>query len=140
MTAERREAASPDQTGSLAIPAKQDQWTTAYPRAPLAEPPSVPAPPPPAPAPPTAFGRYVVRRGLGAGGFGAVYLGHDTQLDRPVAIKVLRAGPGQRQAESEPALQEARRLAQLRHPRLVAGHGRGAPEGRGSRVSPHLAG
>ena len=44
------------------------------------------------PAPPAAFGRYQVRGTLGAGSFGAVYLGHDTQLDRPVAIKVLRGG------------------------------------------------
>src|SRR5262245_4674392 len=49
------------------------------------------APPARAPAPPAAFGRYQVRGTLGAGGFGTVYLGHDTQLDRPVAIKVLRA-------------------------------------------------
>src|SRR5579862_3166674 len=44
----------------------------------------------PASAPPAAFGRYEVRRTLGSGAFGTVYLGHDAQLDRPVAIKVLR--------------------------------------------------
>src|SRR5215813_5378208 len=33
-----------------------------------------------APVPPAAFGRYHVRHTLGAGGFGTVYLGHDTQL------------------------------------------------------------
>src|SRR5437867_102259 len=37
---------------------------------------------------PKAFGRYEVMGELGAGAFGTVYLGHDHQLDRPVAIKV----------------------------------------------------
>src|SRR5215471_5476590 len=39
---------------------------------------------------PAHYGRYEVRRSLGAGGYGDVFLGHDDQLDRPVAIKVLR--------------------------------------------------
>ena len=80
-------------------------------------PPAGPATKRDAPAPPAAFGRYQVRNTLGAGGFGAVYLGHDTQLDRPVAIKVLRGGPDVPQAEAERFLQEARRLAQLQPPR-----------------------
>ena len=56
-------------------------------------------PPESVPVPPAAFGRYQVRGTLGAGGFGAVYLGHDTQLDRPVAIKVLHAEAPPAQAE-----------------------------------------
>src|SRR5215469_8205990 len=87
-----------------------------------------PAPRGPAPAPPAAFGRYQVRSALGAGGFGAVYLGHDTQLDRPVAIKVLRGGARSAQAEGDRALQEARRLAQLRHCGIVAVHDVGEHE------------
>ena len=59
---------------------------------------------------------------MGAGGFGVVYLGHDTQLDRPVAIKVLRGGPEVPRAKAEQFLQEARRLAQLSHAGIVAVH------------------
>src|SRR4051795_5693645 len=91
-------------------------------------------------APPAAFGRYEVRGILGAGGFGAVYLGHDTQLNRPVAIKVLHAEASLVQAEGEPALQEARRLAQLRHPGIVAVHDVGVHEGRVYIVSEYLDG
>jgi serine/threonine protein kinase len=77
---------------------------------------------------------------LGAGGFGAVYLGHDTQLNRPVAIKVLRGGGSPAQAEDEPALQEARRLAQLRHAGIVAVHDVGVQEGQVYIVSDYLDG
>jgi serine/threonine protein kinase/predicted ATPase len=97
------------------------------------------APPDLAPAPAT-FGRYPVRRTLGAGGFGAVYLGHDTQLDRPVAIKVLRARPAPAGAGSEPMLQEARRLAQLRHTGIVAVHDVGVHDGQVYLVSDYLDG
>src|SRR5204863_7458727 len=93
------------------------------------------AAPPPAPS-----GRYSVQRALRAGGFGAVYLGHDSQLDRPVAIKVLHAGPGLPQAEGERALQEARRLARLRHPGIVTVHDVGVHEGQVYIVSDFLDG
>src|SRR5215475_12410595 len=102
--------------------------------------PDITAPPTSVPAPPAAFGRYEVRSTLGAGGFGAVYLGHDTQLNRPVAIKVLRAGASPALTEGEAALQEARRLAQLRHPGIVAVHDVGVHEGQVYIVSDYLDG
>ena len=71
-----------------------------------------PAPKRDTPDLPGSFGRYEVRKTLGTGGYGAVYLGHDTQLDRPVAIKVLRGGSEVRPYQQEEFLQEARRLAQ----------------------------
>src|SRR5262249_62050400 len=140
MTTERREAASPNRAGGAENPATVSQQTTDFTPDPAAGPPAAPAPPGAVPAPPAAFGRYQVRSTLGAGGFGAVYLGHDTQLDRPVAIKVLRGGAGRAQAEGERALQEARRLAQLRHPGIVAVHDVGVQEGQVYIVSDYLDG
>jgi serine/threonine protein kinase/predicted ATPase len=103
-------------------------------------PPAQPATKRDAPATPASFGRYSVRNALGAGGFGAVYLGHDTQLDRPVAIKVLRGGSEVPQAEAEQFLQEARRLAQLSHPGIVAVHDVGLDRGEIYIVSDFLDG
>jgi hypothetical protein len=65
------------------------------------------------------LGRYQVLEKLGAGGMGEVFLAHDTQLDRRVALKVLPA-----HAVNDPdALgrfqREARALAQLAHPGIV---------------------
>jgi serine/threonine protein kinase/predicted ATPase len=140
MTAERREAASPDLAGGPESPATVARPATDFTPDPAAERPTVPESPGPAPVPPAAFGRYQVRHTLGAGGFGAVYLGHDTQLDRPVAIKALRAGPKQLQAEGDRAVQEARRLARLRHPGIVAVHDVGVHEGQVYLVSDYLDG
>lgn len=62
---------------------------------------------------PPSFGRYAVRRVLAEAGFGVVLLGHDTQLDRPVAIKVPKRGASA--AQRDEFLREARRLAALSH-------------------------
>src|ERR1700678_297784 len=98
------------------------------------QPPASPPPPPP------AFGRYQVRNVLGQGGFGAVYLGHDSQLDRPVAIKVFRGGAEGPPAEADRLLQEARRLARLRHSGIVTVHDVGTQDGQVFIVSDYLDG
>ena len=81
-----------------------------------------------------------MRNALGGGGFGAVYLCHDAQLDRPVAVKVLRGGPEVSHAGAERFLQEARRLAQLSHPGIVAVHDVGLEGGQVYIVSDFLEG
>lgn len=66
---------------------------------------------------PESFGRYRVLRRLGRGGMGTVYLAHDTQLDRVVALKVPRLGPGDAGLRTR-FEREARAAAALDHPHL----------------------
>ncbi len=91
-------------------------------------------------APPAAFGRYRVRHALGDGGFGTVYLCQDTQLDRPVAVKAIRGGLEASETGAARFLQEARRLAQLSHPGIVAVHDVGLDGGQVYIVSDFLEG
>ena len=65
------------------------------------------------------LGRYRIESRIGVGGMGEVYRAHDDSLGRDVAIKILRT------ASSDPALnarfqREARALAALSHPNIVA--------------------
>ena len=76
-------------------------------------------PSPPALADPTQIGRYRVIKLLGKGGFGHVYLAHDDDLNRPVAIKVPRPERVSRPQDIEAYLNEARILASLDHPHIV---------------------
>ncbi len=63
-------------------------------------------------------GRYRVRKVLGVGGMGRVYLGNDTRLaNRPVAIKEMIIGDGiQEKKAIEDFTREANVLARLSHP------------------------
>ena len=74
-------------------------------------------------------GRYDVERLLATGGMGSVYLGRDTTLDRPVAIKVIAPELAASAALRERFLREARTVARLRHPNIVAVYAAGAAEG-----------
>ena len=67
--------------------------------------------PVPGAATPTHIGRYRVERLLGQGGFGLVYLAHDDQLQRLVAIKVPHARLVARPEDAEAYLTEARTVA-----------------------------
>src|SRR5262249_12155448 len=64
-------------------------------------------------------GRYRVERLLGEGGFGRVYLAHDDELHRPVAVKVPHHHRVMHPDDIEAYLAEARVLAVLDHPNIV---------------------
>ena len=76
---------------------------------------------------PRRVGRFALRRRLGAGAMGVVFLAEDPQLERAVALKLLR--PGRDDAQSCARLRrEAKALARLRHPNIVAVHELGVHE------------
>jgi tetratricopeptide (TPR) repeat protein len=73
-----------------------------------------------------SIGRYIVLDELGEGGMGVVLAAYDPQLDRRVALKLLRAAPGGLDAVlRERVLFEARALARVVHPNIVAVHDAG---------------
>jgi len=87
------------------------------------------------PAPGDALGRYIVEAVIGRGGMGVVVRAHDPELDRAVAIKLVdpliwdseqpsTSGPGRRAtgAWRSRLRTEARAMARLRHPNVVAVH------------------
>jgi serine/threonine protein kinase len=69
-------------------------------------------------------GRYRVEGPIGAGAMGVVYSARDLQLDRKVALKLLRPdAPGVApEAQRSLMLAEARALARLAHPNVLAVH------------------
>ncbi len=75
-------------------------------------------------------GKWRLERKLGEGGMGTVYLAHDRQLDRKVAIKILASsltGDAELVTRFE---REARLTASLEHPHIVPVYAVGEVEGR----------
>ena len=76
------------------------------------------------------IGKFDIISTVGHGAFGTVLKAHDAELDRFVAIKVPRAGNvGTGPEDVDRFLREARAVAQLRFPSIVAIHEVGAENG-----------
>ena len=73
--------------------------------------------------------QYRIERALGHGGMGVVFLARDTTLDRPVAVKVVHPELAVHTTITERFLAEARMIARLRHPGIVAVHTAGEATG-----------
>ena len=65
------------------------------------------------------LGHYRVTEQLGAGGMGVVFRAVDTHLNRPVAVKVLRADAISSAERKRRFAQEARAASALNHPNIV---------------------
>ncbi|MGW7201729.1 protein kinase domain-containing protein [Streptomyces chryseus] len=65
-------------------------------------------------------GRYALKSLLGHGGMAAVYLSHDTVLDRPVAVKILHSDLVREPSFRERFRREAQAVARLNHTNIVS--------------------
>jgi len=61
---------------------------------------------------------YEIQRKLGAGGSGVVYLANDTELQRPVVLKILRTGLLSAEQMRSTVLREARLASAIEHPNV----------------------
>ncbi len=78
---------------------------------------------------PASFGRgatvarYVVLDKIGSGGMGVVFSAYDPELDRKIALKVLRTDTGHRREDMQARLlREARAMALISHPNVIIVH------------------
>ncbi|HEY3175943.1 MAG TPA: protein kinase [Candidatus Polarisedimenticolia bacterium] len=114
-------------------------WTASRDAGPSGQPSRIPAPPEAPPAAPIDNAPLIERWGplrivekVGQGGFGEVYRAFDPRLQTEVALKLRRAetaapSPGVGTARF---LEEARRLARVRHPNVLVVHGADEHDGR----------
>lgn len=86
------------------------------------------------------LGQYEIRSPLGAGGMGEVYRAHDPRLNREVAIKVLPASLTSDPDRLRRFEQEARAVASLNHPNILAVYQMATHDGLSYMVSELLEG
>jgi len=90
-------------------------------------------------SPPNRFDEYQLMSLIGRGGMGEVYLGHDTLLDRPVAIKFIRTLNPDNELRDQ-LLNEARAAARIQHPNVPTIHRVGEISGRPYIISEYIRG
>jgi serine/threonine-protein kinase len=88
----------------------------------------------------TVGGRYRIERPLGHGGMASVYLGRDTELERPVAIKLLAENLAGDDEFRRRFVREARLAARLSDPNVVSVYDAGEDDGRPYIVMEHVDG
>jgi tRNA A-37 threonylcarbamoyl transferase component Bud32 len=82
------------------------------------------------PLPALKIGRYRLLEPIGAGGMGVVYAARDPELDRKVAVKVMRSDRRRNDEELRPRLlREAHAMARLSHPNVITVYDVGTFEG-----------
>lgn len=65
------------------------------------------------------FGDYVIRKKLGEGGMGAVYLAENANIDQRIAIKVLHGEAAQNDELVKRFNREAKAISRLTHPNII---------------------
>jgi serine/threonine-protein kinase len=88
----------------------------------------------------TIGGRYRIERPLGHGGMATVYLGRDTELERPVAIKVLAENLAGDDEFRRRFVREAKLAARVSDPNVVSIYDAGEDDGRLYIVMEHVDG
>lgn len=68
----------------------------------------------------TKVGRFLLLREIGSGGMGRVYAAYDEQLDRRVALKLLRKPRSGSRRQRMMVLREARAAARIAHPSVIS--------------------